>query len=176
VKNTLNLIKRKFTLSGLHTAHSAYQAQFCGSTRTNFNNIVWRAWAPLKCKFFSWLVVQNRVWTADMLARRGWPHDPRCVLCDLCTESGLHLFVECYFTRRIWPELSLWTSTTEIHHSSWQPAGSVHQWWSNLATSTVISMRGLRTLIILVSWTMWRERNLRIFEHKETTVPWTSED
>jgi hypothetical protein len=137
----------------LHTAHSAYQAQFCGSTRTNFNNIVWRAWAPPKCKFFSWLAVQNRVWTTDMLARRAWPHDPRCALCDLCTESGLHLFVERRFTRHIWPELSPWTSITEIHHSSWQPVVSVHQWRSNIATSTVISMRVLRTLIILDSWT-----------------------
>jgi hypothetical protein len=39
-----------------YTAQSAYQVQFCGSTHTNFNNIIWRAWAPPKCKFFSWLV------------------------------------------------------------------------------------------------------------------------
>jgi hypothetical protein len=74
----------------------------------------------------------------------------------------IHLFVECCFTRYIWVGLSLWALITEIHHSSWQPVGSVHQWWSNLATSIVRSMRGLRTLVILVFWTIWCKRNSRI--------------
>jgi hypothetical protein len=26
--------------------------------------------------------------------------------------------------------------------------------------------KGLRTLLILVNWTIWRERNARIFDHK----------
>jgi hypothetical protein len=80
-------------MSGQYTTQSAYQAQFCGSTCMNFNSIIWRAWAPPKCKFFSWLAVQNRVWTTDRLARRGWPHNPRCVLCASCPESGLHLLL-----------------------------------------------------------------------------------
>jgi hypothetical protein len=141
--NTPDLIKWKFTMSGQYTTQSAYQAQFYGSTCRNFNSIIWRAWAPPKCKFFSWLAVQNRVWTADRLARRGWPHNPRCVLCASCPESGLHLFAECCFTRHIWADLSMWVAITEIHHSSWQHVGSVRQWWSNLATSTVRSVKGL---------------------------------
>jgi hypothetical protein len=30
----------------------------------------WEAWAPAKCKIFSWLVLQNRVWTSDRLQIR----------------------------------------------------------------------------------------------------------
>jgi hypothetical protein len=29
--------------------------------------VVWKAWAPSKCKHFSWLIIQNLVWTADRL-------------------------------------------------------------------------------------------------------------
>jgi hypothetical protein len=127
VHNTPDIIKWKFTMSGQYTTQSAYQAQFWGSTCMNFNNIIWRAWAPPKCKFFSWLAVQNRVWAADRLTRRGWPHNPHCVLCASCPESGLHLFAECCFTRHIWDDLSLWAAITKIHHSFWQSVGSVHQ-------------------------------------------------
>jgi hypothetical protein len=28
-------------------------------------SMVWRPWAPPKCKTFAWLVIQNLVWTAD---------------------------------------------------------------------------------------------------------------
>jgi hypothetical protein len=71
VHNTSDLIKWKFTMSGQYTAQSTYQAQFYGVTRMNFNSIICGAWVPPKCKFFSWLAVQNKVWTADRLARRG---------------------------------------------------------------------------------------------------------
>jgi hypothetical protein len=168
LENTPDLTQWKLTPSGQYTARSAYQAQFVGSTLTNFNNIIWRVWAPPKCKFFSWLAVQNRLWTADRLARRGWPHNSCCVLCYLNEESGFHLFVECCFTKHIWAELSLWASSTEIHHSAWQPVDSVHQWWSNLVVSAVRDKKGLRTLIILVCWRIWCERNSRIFEQKGT--------
>ncbi|WVZ59434.1 hypothetical protein U9M48_009577 [Paspalum notatum var. saurae] len=55
-----------------------------------------------------WLAIQDRVWTSDRLARRGWPHNPVCVLCRLTQESGLHLFCECRFSKRIWAEVALW--------------------------------------------------------------------
>lgn len=53
----------KFTTNGNYTAGSAYKAQFFGSTSTNYHSIIWKAWAPPKCKHLSWLVVQNRLWT-----------------------------------------------------------------------------------------------------------------
>jgi hypothetical protein len=31
--------------------------------------------APPPCKMFIWLVLKNRVWTADRLAKRGLPHN-----------------------------------------------------------------------------------------------------
>jgi hypothetical protein len=93
VHNVPDLIMWKFTMSDQYTAQSTYQAQFCGSTHMNFNSIIWGAWAPPKCKFFSWLAVQNRVWIADRLTKEGMTLYPRCVLCDSCLESGLQLFL-----------------------------------------------------------------------------------
>ena len=63
-----------------------------GAMSTNFNQIIWSACAPPKCKFFSWLAVQDRIWTADRLRARGWPHNATCSLCRRCLETGNHLF------------------------------------------------------------------------------------
>jgi hypothetical protein len=106
LENILDLVRWKFTIDGLYAAQTAYQVQFLGSTLTNFSSIIWRAWAPPKCKFFGWLAIQNIIWTTDRLATRGWPHNSHCVMCSLCMESSVHLFVECYFTRHIWVEMS----------------------------------------------------------------------
>ncbi|PUZ58470.1 hypothetical protein GQ55_5G511600 [Panicum hallii var. hallii] len=43
----------KFTANGNYSARSAYNAQFIGSTITNFDTLFWRTWAPASCKLFS---------------------------------------------------------------------------------------------------------------------------
>ncbi len=49
------------TANGQYSAKSAYRLQFLGATRSAFNQTIWKAWAPPKCKFFSWLATQNRL-------------------------------------------------------------------------------------------------------------------
>ncbi len=56
---------------GEYTTTSAYKAQTLGTTSLNFDNPIWRPWAPRKCKTFAWLILKNRVWTSDRLATRG---------------------------------------------------------------------------------------------------------
>ena len=46
--------------------------------KSDMPRLVWRNWAPPKCKFFAWLVLQNRIWTADRLVKRGWPNQGTC--------------------------------------------------------------------------------------------------
>nr|AAT58741.1 unknown protein [Oryza sativa Japonica Group] len=45
------------TNHGKYTAALAYKT----STSTNYRVIIWKPWAPKKCKIFAWLVVQNRI-------------------------------------------------------------------------------------------------------------------
>jgi hypothetical protein len=78
---TEDTIKWKLTKSGVYTAASAYKAQFLGCTTTPPINSIWKTWAPPKCKFFAWLITQNRVWSTNRLAARWWPHNDSYVLC-----------------------------------------------------------------------------------------------
>jgi hypothetical protein len=58
------------TSDGRYTARSAYELQFIGSIASATAGISWRTKAPLKCHFFVWLMLQNRIWTAARLQLR----------------------------------------------------------------------------------------------------------
>ena len=90
------------TPGGEYSAKSAYKAQFLGSTSSDMKRLVWKVWTPPKIKFFAWLALQNRIWTADRLARRGWPNCGVCPLCKTTPESTDHLLLHCCFTTRVW--------------------------------------------------------------------------
>jgi len=70
----------KLTNSGLYSSKSAYNAFFLGSIRFAPWKHIWESWAPLRCKFFVWLAIKNRCWTADRLAKHGLPHPAACAL------------------------------------------------------------------------------------------------
>lgn len=59
------------------------------------NKVIWKAWVPPKVKFSAWLAIQNRVWTADQLERRGWQNCGLCTLCMREYESAALLFFKC---------------------------------------------------------------------------------
>ena len=87
---------------GNYSARSAYKGLFTGSIPFDHHKRIWKSWAPPKCKFFLWLVVQERYWTADRLERRGLIHPPRCPLCDQEPKTINHLLVSCVFSRVGW--------------------------------------------------------------------------
>ena len=63
----------KLTQNGSYSSKSAYNMQFLGQTSSTMPALVWKPCPPpLKCKIFAWLILQNRVWSADRLERRGW--------------------------------------------------------------------------------------------------------
>jgi hypothetical protein len=75
----------KLTTNGAYSCSSAYKAQFAGTIHSCMDSIVWKAWAPPKCKLFAWLIIQNRVWTTDRLAKWGWPNGRVCPYADAMT-------------------------------------------------------------------------------------------
>ncbi len=155
-------IQWNLTANGQYYAKSAYRLQFLGATKSIFYQSIWKAWAPPKCKFFSWLVTQNRVWTADRLEKRGWQNQKTCPLCYTVDESALHLLAKCRLTKRIWTEIQRWTGT-DLQMDNWENCHSVEQWWTLVAESPSTPRKPLRTLVILISWEIWCERNVRIF-------------
>ena len=127
--NVPDKIACNLTENEVYTAGSAYKAQFAGAIRCSFSPIVWKPWAPPKCRFFAWLVVQNWLWTSDRLAMRGWPHQPVCQLCKCQPETARHTLFECRFSKRIWQAAAAWLSCPSLLICVGAAHGKMLQYW-----------------------------------------------
>jgi hypothetical protein len=155
----------KLTESGHYSSKSAYELQFLGSTFSTLYNSMWKMWAPPKIKFFTWLVFQNRVWTADRLEKRGWPNCGTCPLCDQCTESVDHLLVHCRFTLRLWDMAKETFDIPVSHVNNWANL-AFPEWWIMISSGQ--NRKGMASLAMLIIWEIWNERNDRIFKNKSS--------
>jgi hypothetical protein len=166
-------ISWKLTRNREYTTASAYATQFSDYTATRRLASIWKAWAPPKCKFFAWLVFQNRVWTSDRLARRDWDHSPSCPLCRTTMETAHHLISDCCYTRRIWTQVAFWTGQPNLKPTEWIQSATPLEWWANITATLDIPFKASSSLALLVTWEIWKERNDRIFNHRESSVATT---
>ncbi|KAE8794572.1 hypothetical protein D1007_30610 [Hordeum vulgare] len=56
----------KLTSNGTYPTRSAFRMLFARQVRSQFPEFIWKAKAPLRCKFFVWTAVQHRVLTTDV--------------------------------------------------------------------------------------------------------------
>jgi hypothetical protein len=112
-------ISWRLTTNGKYTTASAYKAQFFGATSTNMNRLIWKVWATPKVKFFAWLAIQNRLWTADRLEKRGWPNCGLCPLCKREPETITHLLINCRYTVRLWDSIRAWLDIHGLNTQDW---------------------------------------------------------
>jgi len=159
----------KLSQSGSYSSKTAYAACFVGSIRFPPWRRIWKSWAPLRCKFFLWLAIKQRIWTADRLAKRGLPHHAACPLCDQEQETAQHLLLTCVFTRQCWSLI--------FQHLNLAIAGpttsttSFSAWWSTTIKHVPKDHRkGLNSLIILVTWEIWKHRNACVFQGSRPSV------
>jgi hypothetical protein len=123
-----------------------------------------------KCKLFAWLIFQNRVWTSDRLARRDWDHCPSCPPCRQTMETAHHLLASCRYTHRTWVLVAEWAGLTELRPAVWPASRSPRRWWKNLSHLPDVPRKGVRSLILLVIWEVWKERNDRVFNRRERSL------
>ena len=56
--------------------------------------------------------------------------------------------------------------------SEWAAHNSINSWWANMSSNGVPNRKAMASLTMLTSWTIWNERNARVFRQKSapTTV------
>jgi hypothetical protein len=153
---------------GAYSASSSYRSFFLGMSSLLGAWEVWRASAPPKVKFFFWLALHRRLWTADCKRRHGLQDSAECALYGQEDETVDHLFASCVFAREVWFRV--------LHPSGWDPLSpTAHSplstWWPD-GRSTVPAQlrRGFDSAVLLVSWRLWKERNSRTFDGSSSTV------
>jgi hypothetical protein len=119
-----------WTANGAYSAKSAYKVQFRGSYCTYNCSAIWKAKAEGKHRVFAWLLIQNKILTADDLMIRNLPCNPICTLCDQAKETAGHLCLHCVYAREVWDHVSRWTNGLVSVPASFK--GLDHRWDSCL--------------------------------------------
>ena len=135
------------------------------------DQMVWKAWAPPKVKFFAWLAIQDRIWTADRLAKRGWPNCGPCPLCKGVQKCGPHLLFKCRYSLRLWRLVIQRFGIDDMSTTSWHLMDSVESWWVSTCDVGTTDRKAKASITMLVSWVIWNERNARVFRHKSAPPP-----
>ena len=158
----------KLTSSGEYSARSAYRAFFVGLEFFPCGKTIWKTWAPAKCKIHIWLALQRRLWTADRRLRHGLNSHTNCPLCDQAPETADHLALGCVFAREVW--------TKVLHRCNLdllvpRDGDSLIEWWPDARRrAPPRSRKGFDSLVILFVWSLWKERNGRVFQRSAEMV------
>jgi hypothetical protein len=157
-----------WTKDGRFSTASAYRIFFSGQHAKPGAKLLHKSRAPAKCKFFVWLVLHDRCWTTARRKRHHLQDDDTCVLCGQEPETITHLLIACPYSREVWfTILSRWGWGDRL------PSGRENDfadWW-RVARRWLdkLNRRAMDSLVVLVSWNIWLERNARTFNHKEAT-------
>ena len=159
----------KWTPDQNFSTASAYRAFFLGQSSIAGAKVLWKARAPGKCKFFGWLALHDRCWTAERRMRHNLQQDDHCALCSQEPETISHLLVGCSFSRQVWYRVLLrgrWHSVSPQH-----PATNFTDWWlTSRKNFDKVERKSFDSLVILIFWIIWKERNRRTFDHTSRSV------
>ena len=91
-----------------------------------------------------------------------------CPLCDQEPETANHLLIGCIFAREVWYAM---LRRCELQLLTPNPQDTLIDWWpQSRRRAPSQAKKGFDSLVLLVAWTLWKERNARVFEHKAETV------
>ena len=150
--------------SGVYTASSAYKMLCEGGVRFHCSGAIWKCWALLASKLFMWLAVQYHLWTSDRRARHGLQDQAsKCYMCDQEEDTVDHILLQCVFSRQVW-----FRCTTRVGLTADlcpKNDSSLVQWWTDTRKRIdKQSRKGFDTLVMLICWTIWKQRNARVFD------------
>lgn len=158
----------KWTANGSYSAASAYRAYFIGQECIPGAKILHKARAPGKCNFFIWLALHDRCWTAERRKRHNLQDRDDCVLCGQHPESIDHLLLTCVHSREVWLGVLRAAEWHALAPAATTP--SLPDWWTQSRRALVKEHRkDFDSLVLLVTWSLWMERNARTFNRRERT-------
>lgn len=83
-------------------------AMFAGSRTPLGTKLIWKTAAPPRVRFFFWLVLHGRCWTASRRHRHGLQDTDDCIICDQAPETMDRLLLACVYTREVWARYLIW--------------------------------------------------------------------
>jgi hypothetical protein len=156
----------RWTTSGQFSVASAYEWQFTRAMITFHAEDIRKAKAEPKCRFFSWLVMQDKALTTDNMVKKNWQCEPTCAFCFCQHETTTHLLTECNYTEACWRKLA-----SDFNLPGFDQLNSLEgpvQWVRQILSSSQKNERRKKVgWLFMFWWHIWKERNRKIFDNKE---------
>jgi hypothetical protein len=61
-----------------------------------------------------------------------------------------------------------WIGIPSVRPFEWSEDLTLAAWWTKLLKDAMANRKAMATIIMLVCWTAWKERNARVFNNKTT--------
>lgn len=123
---------------------------------------------PHRIEVFVWAALLEKINSRQKLAKIGIiaSENDICVLCSLHSESSNHLLLHCQFAQIIWYWwINLW-GMSWVFPSNLRSA--FDQWQS---PKTIPFFKKVwHACFFIIVWTIWKERNSRIFEERSCSA------
>jgi hypothetical protein len=84
------------------------------------------------------------------------------------TNSRAHLLFKCHYSLRIGNMIVEWLGLTVIDTSTWLTFETIKEWWESVIYNNGTRRKSLASLIMLTSWEIWNEQNVRVFRNVST--------
>jgi hypothetical protein len=92
-----------------------------------------------------------------------------CSLCSLSLETVAHLCKDCPFAVEVWSMILSWAELRFLFGIS--KTGTLSEWWYRLRMlCSKHSRKSFDGLLIYFWWSLWVERNNRIFKGQQRTT------
>lgn len=132
---------------------------------------VWdRIWIPgiwPKVSTFTWLLYHKRILTWDNLIKRGFHGPSYCPNCKQQSETIQHLMDSWTLANKLWEKLNF--RCQRACRISRDIISTIHNWAPAPYNSKLLN--SLWTILLgLLLWTIWKERNKRIFKNQCTPL------
>ena len=122
--------------------------------------ILWSSKCTQKIKFFTWLLLVDRLNTKTMLLRRHFHVQPNahCIMCNNSSEEDIdHLFFTCPLAVSCWNSLSIqWSLAPPICD---RILSAIHNH----------SLPLFMEIFMIAAWELWNLRNSKIFDNGRAT-------
>ncbi|CAN1182987.1 Putative ribonuclease H protein At1g65750 [Linum perenne] len=118
---------------------------------------LWKVDLPPRMSNFVWRLAREILPTRTALQRRGMTVPYECGMCSREPEEAWHLFITCEFAVQCWRKASL---LQEVERAM-QDMKSCSEWVFNVIN---IIQEPQQSYIFAIAWSLWRERNARIWE------------
>ncbi|XP_073351835.1 uncharacterized protein [Aegilops tauschii subsp. strangulata] len=120
---------------------------------------IWTARATSRVKFFSWLLVQRRIHTRDVLAKKHIVAevDAGCPIYSTTLETVDHLIFACPFDACFWQEVGVPTAGAAVDDLTF------------LASAGAV-VGSAAEFVMLCCWQLWKHRNVVVFQGQRLSI------